>query len=344
MSNTVTALVRHLKLLRMLAGYRNGVSVKELSQETGVSEKTIRRDLELFAASGIMVTERKEEYGRKIWCLDPQHATPQIGFTFDEALALSLLRNFLGPLVGSPIGAAAQSAIGKVRACLGREVVKYIDKMLPKVYATQTGNEDYSRKSEIVDQLLIGMEDRKVVFITYQSQRATEPVTYDIHPYSLAVHRGALYLVGFAPQHNEIRHWKVSRIEQAEVDPMPFTMPAEFRIEQHLSGCFGIYHGKEDVQIKIRFTAAAARQVAEGNWHRSQILHPQHDGSLIAEFKLNSTVEIKQWVLSFGGQAEVLEPIELRQEIGEELAHLVRAYRESPKSTRTKTNNASRRQ
>jgi hypothetical protein len=41
------------------------------------------------------------------------------------------------------------------------------------------------------------------------------------------------------------------------------------------------------------------RYVQESNWHASQQLTPQNDGSLIAEFQLSGIEEIKSWVLSF---------------------------------------------
>ena len=40
-------------------------------------------------------------------------------------------------------------------------------------------------------------------------------------------------------------------------------------------------------------------------------LTPPSDGSLIAEFRLPDTQEIKRWIMSFGPNAKVLEPQEL---------------------------------
>ena len=44
----------------------------------------------------------------------------------------------------------------------------------------------------------------------------------------------------------------------------------------------------------------------------SQKITTQEDGSLLAEFDLDGTEEIKRWVMSFGRHAEVLGPEELR--------------------------------
>ena len=50
------------------------------------------------------------------------------------------------------------------------------------------------------------------------------------------------------------------------------------------------------------------------------------DGSLIAEFGLNHTEEIKRWVQSFGKHAVVMEPEQLRTEMVDELNALRDAY------------------
>jgi predicted DNA-binding transcriptional regulator YafY len=84
--------------------------------------------------------------------------------------------------------------------------------------------------------------------------------------------------------------------------------------------------GKEQIQVRIRFDREVARYVQETTWHPSQQLKAQKDGSILASFVLNSTTEIKSWVLSFGSHAVVLEPAELRAEIVKEFSNLIQAY------------------
>jgi predicted DNA-binding transcriptional regulator YafY len=69
-----------------------------------------------------------------------------------------------------------------------------------------------------------------------------------------------------------------------------------------------------------------ARYVTESSWHSSQQLTPQNDGSLLAEFDLGHTEEIKRWIQSFGKHAVVLEPEQLRTEIVDEIDALRGAY------------------
>ncbi len=320
-------LVRQWILLRKLCSSRYGVTIQDMIHELGVSDKTIRRDLETFQASGFPLTETVEEFGRKKWRIEQGKAEPGMHFAFDEAIALYLGRRFLEPLAGTVFWEAAQRAFKKIRAMLGADALKYIDQFGTVFHQTMVGAGDYTKKAELIDELMVGIEDRKAVFITYQSLRATEPVTYDIYPYGLVYHRGALFLVGRSPHREEICHWKVGRIEDAEVTQVHFQRPDDFDLQQHLAKSFGVYHGDGDVKIRVRFAPAVTRYVCESRWHESQKLTSQKDGSVVAEFQLSNTEEIKRWIMSFGQHAVVLEPDSLRAEIVQELNSLLAAYR-----------------
>ena len=319
-------LVRQWILLRTLCARRYGVTVKEMVDEMGVSDKTIRRDLETFQKAGFPLEETIGDHGQKRWRVDPAKTQPGLTFTFDEAIALYLGRHLMEPLAGTLFWEAAQRAFKKIRATLGTDALKYVEKFGTMFHQTMVGASDYSKKADLIDELMVGIEDRRAVFLTYQSLRATEPVTYDIYPYGLTYHRGSLYLIGWAPDHDEIRHWKVDRIEDAEATQVHFNRPEDFDLHEHLAKSFGVYHGDGDVHVKVRFSPAVARYVEESNWHASQELTRQKDGSVVAEFDLDDAEEIKRWILSFGKHAVVLRPDELRQEIVEELAALTAAY------------------
>jgi len=233
--NRNSPLSRQWKLLRLLSRRANGLSIRALASEMEVSTKTIRRDFHCFQQAGFPLQEDTGQFGRKTWRVEAGWDRPELSFTFDEALALYFGRQFLQTLAGTFFWEAAQRAFQKIRASLGENVLRYVDKISRDLHTTTPGLSDYSSQAQTIDELLVGIEDRRVVFITYQSQQATEPVTYDIHPYSLTWHRGSLYLVGYAPQHEEIRHWKVDRIHDAEVDQMPFQRPADFDVRSHLN-------------------------------------------------------------------------------------------------------------
>jgi len=313
-----SALVRQWILLRTLSQRHDGVGVQTLARELHVHDKTVRRDLEMLRAAGFPIEETAEAFGRKKWRIDPAKAQPAVGFTFDEAVALYLGRRLLDPLAGTDFWDAAQRAFSKIRTMLSPGALKYLDRFAALFHQTQVGASDYSKKGELVDRLILAMEERRITHITYQSLQATESVTYDVYPLGMVSHGQSLYLVGWAPRRERVQHWKIDRIEDVEVTPLQFQQPDGFALRQHLAKSFGVFHGEGDVHVTVRFSPAVARYVQEGRWHESQRLTRQPDGSLLAEFDLSTTEEIKHWILSFGKEAEVVEPSGLRGEITEE--------------------------
>lgn len=320
-------LVRQWRLLVSLTTRRFGMTIREMATETGVTTRTVRRDLLALQASGFPLEESTSEHGRKHWRIVQNSLQPPLTFTWVEAISLYLGRKFLEPLAGTMFWEGAQSSFRKIRAMLGDSALQYVEKMGSAVHNTAIGISDYAKQAEIIDALMIGIEDRRFTSLTYQSLRATEPVTYDVYPYGLVYHEGSLYLVAFAPDHDEVRHYKIDRITTADVQELRFIKPDDFDLQQHLSESFGIFLGKGGgVQIKVKFAPAVARYIEESTWHPSQVLKHQPDGSLLAEFRLADTDEIKRWIRSFGPDAEVLKPKRLRTEILAEVIQLQKLY------------------
>ncbi len=326
-----TPLVRQWLLLRGLCVKRNGTTVRDMAEEMGVSRKTIRRDLDTLQSVGFKLQEAVERHGRKTWRIDrdkhqPVSSESGIDFALDEVISLYIGRHLLEPLAGTLFWDGAQRAFRKIRASLGDGASEIVERFSGLFHHTARGASDYSQKAELIDILMLAVEDRRAVSIVYHSLRSTEPVTYNIHPFGIIYHKHSLYLIGHSPNHGEIRHWKVDRLNSAELTTDHFDLPKGFSLKSHLSESFGIFNGQGNVHVTIRFDAKVARYVEEQHWHDSQTLTTQTDGGVLAEFDLNSTEEIKSWVLGFGRHAVVLEPEVLRGEVMEETQALQEAY------------------
>ena len=317
-------LQRQWTLLQAVDAARGEATIRSLAESTGMSEKTIRRDLALLRRVGFPLEEAAGDYGRKTFTLAAP-AGPPLRFAFDEALALQLCRRAAVGFQGTFVEQSLRNAFAKIEATLGPRAAKYVATMLDRVVQTQIGAA-YHAQAELLDRLMIAIEEDRAVFLTYRSQRSTEPVTYDVYPYRLIDHRGSLYLFGYSPDHGETRTWKVDRMLDAEPTEVRFQRPDDGELTRQLAGSFGVFSGKGDVRVRIRFAPGAARYVAEKRMHASQKVEPQNDGGAIVEFRLSNTTEVKAWILSFGPAAEVLEPTELREEMAKDLEELAQTY------------------
>ena len=72
-----------------------------------------------------------------------------------------------------------------------------------------------------------------------------------------------------------------------------------------------------------------AQNVAEVNWHKTQKLTFNTDGTLDFQVTVSGLNEISWWILGYGDQAEVLQPPELRRLVAGHAARMLGHYPES---------------
>ena len=316
--------LRQWILLRKIAAADGAATIKSLVEETGVSDKTIRRDLDLLREAGFPISEQIGEFGRKAFAIQVE-AIPTMGFTYDEALSLFFCKRAVASLEGTFFWESAQQAFQKIQATLGPRVAEFVEQTVNRFHQRQASG-NYSARSPLINDLLVGIEDCRSIQITYHSARSTEPTTYEVYPYGLVENNGSLYLIGHSMQHDEVRNWKVDRILQTERTRRKFIRPNHFSLEDYLAGSLGVFHGLEQVTVRVRFLPSAARYATERQMHASQQVEMERDGSVILQWELSSTREIRGYILSFGASAEVLAPAALREELREESERLQRLY------------------
>ena len=105
------------------------LSARRLAQRFEVSTRTIERDLSALQQSGVPIWAEPGRTGG--YCLDASHTLAPLGFTVDEALAVSIA---LGMLATSPFKAPAASALRKVVAVMDAESVRQTAALAARVH------------------------------------------------------------------------------------------------------------------------------------------------------------------------------------------------------------------
>jgi predicted DNA-binding transcriptional regulator YafY len=100
-------------------------------------------------------------------------------------------------------------------------------------------------------------------------------------------------------------------------------MPADFDFEKFSESAFNVIWG-EPQEVKIRFSPDQAPYIEERTWHPSQKIEKRADGSIDLTMRVANLWEIKRWLVGYGADAQVLEPEDLRKDIEEDCARLLR--------------------
>ena len=142
--------------------------------------------------------------------------------------------------------------------------------------------------------------------------------SFKIDPLHFFENDGGLYLFVNTTAFGEIRTLAVERIHEIEKTGSTFEYPKDFDAEERLESAFDIVY-EEPLEVKIWFSANQARYIKERTWSKTQKIEDQEDGSIILSMRTSSWWDVKRWVLSYGREAKVLEPEELKKEIIDEV-------------------------
>lgn len=152
----------------------------------------------------------------------------------------------------------------------------------------------------------------KIEYIKLNGEISTRVV----EPLGMLCKRGVWYLVAKDVKLEDYRTFRVDQIE--EVYPREdekFDYPKGFSLDKHLGDSWGVFADDEVQDVVLNFTPHVARRIKNLNYHRSQEIFDEADGSVTVKFKVCGLIEIKSWILQWGEQVEVVEPSWLRDDI-----------------------------
>jgi predicted DNA-binding transcriptional regulator YafY len=136
-----------------------------------------------------------------------------------------------------------------------------------------------------------------------------------VDAYHLANINGEWYLFAYDHARKDLRTFVPARIQSVKPTGKTFERTQKFSLEKRLRDSFGVHAGEGEFDVVIRFNPRAADYIREKKWHPSQTLRDLKDGGAELKMKLSSLAEVQRWVLSWGGDAKVLQPKQLVESV-----------------------------
>jgi predicted DNA-binding transcriptional regulator YafY len=167
-----------------------------------------------------------------------------------------------------------------------------------------------------LSQLLDATLHHRRVTMRYHSFSSNREKDYTAEPYRVVFAQGALYVVAFVPEYQQLRTFAVDRIRSLTVTEERFE-PAELG-EDAFAHSLGVHQGPPE-RIEIAFEPRIARYVRERVWHPSQQLRDTPEGGVVMVLNVSNDWALRSWILGFGPLARVESPPELAQQILEEI-------------------------
>lgn len=319
-------LSRTILILNKMYTTRHGVTVPELSREFGKNEKTIRRDLSFIESSLFPVVEERKNGIKHFKLMHGFMQEFEVPFQPAELMSLYFFKDFLMPLEGTGFEDQFRMLIAKIENGIPEGAKAFCQRLEKSFRSRLPSRVDYSNMRSVIKTVNDAVCDHRALEITYFSYSSKRTAKRKIHPYCLYYYQGAIYVIAWDQLSKEVRTFNMERIRKINPLKERFQVPDKFDPADYFDASFGIFTGKDRQEIEIHFGKTVAPFIRERIWHKSQKIKTSDNGRIILTMTLTNTKELKSWVMGFCEHAEVIRPLELREEIKRDLKRMVGKY------------------
>lgn len=289
-----------------------GYSVGGLAKIFGTSRRTIFRDLKELQTLGVPY-----RYDAKAgsYIIDPEFFLPPIGLNLQEALSLLLLVHKARSQIQLPFKNSALLAALKIENNLPVKIRQYCNTALRSISTRVVPQAPMNLLDKTFAQLQKAIAKEHKVNLLYHSLFEGKDIALELSPYHLLYNQRAWYVLGRSSLHKSIRTFKLNRIRELTILDKCFLDGEDFDLADYLGRAWSMIPEGRIYNIKLRFLAKVAENVAEVQWHSTQKVQRNSDGSATIEFRIDGLGEITWWILGYGDQVLVLAPKALRQRV-----------------------------
>jgi len=315
---------RIIAILRMLDN-RERCTYKSLAYKFNVSKKSIERDIRDLNSAGFSIVFVKEENTFRF--TDPDYTLRDLDLNKDELAFLLIGRQFAHNL-GKPFEKACQSLLRKAHKDTGiktRERIKGAEEK-SHFWVDMDQMEGFEKVEKQYNAINEAMDRKQEIEILYKDMGKQEETRRSIAPYGLFFHEGLWYVIGYCCLRDEIRIFALDCIKEIKVTNESYTIPDDFDINEYFKPGWRMRRYGAPVEVVLKFSERYARWIKRRNWHPTQVIEEQKDGSIIFKVKVEGTVELKWWTYHWIPYVEVLSPPELKQEMIEEMKAMLEVY------------------
>ncbi len=285
------------------------VRASDLAEDCECSVRTIYRDIDALCQAGVPVASMPGEGYRLV----PGYHLPPIAFAAEEAVQILLGLDLALGLGTMAQRDAVRTAAAKVDAVLLPETREAVARLRDRIRASPYVAGELSPHLPLLQEAVVGDRVVRLRYHSYEPDRVTKR---DVEAHSLVFYKGDWHLVAYCRLREDVRDFRASRIESAELLDETF-------VRRPIDD--GYDPGDEEHEVRVWVAERAAR------WAREELAfgfvseEPAGSG-VVFTFRVRDVPRLLPWILSRGAAARVLSPPDLVQRMWEESRALAGRY------------------
>ena len=296
---------RTLRLIRIIQELRSNPlqSMESILKTLEISRSQFYNDREALANIGFKFSYQT---GRGFELLEDR-MTPILDFTLSDRVTLLFALEHLN---SCGYGLVAAKAIEVGRKLVGGLESPFREQLL-ELFDTEVTENTYGVSPTVYSALIKDVAEGRRIHILYMRSGEWTERWREIDPRRIYMRQRALYLYAHTVDEDPFawKSFRLSRIHEVRPTAICLCQDAleDDGFQEQQKNAFGAFMGVSARRVRIRFKGEAVPYVCEGQWHKSQEIEKNTDGSITLTVSVAEPQEVVRWSRQFGDNAEVLE-------------------------------------
>jgi predicted DNA-binding transcriptional regulator YafY len=325
------AMVRIVQLLEQ--SRRRAILLDDLAEKLEVHRRTARRYVQALEEEATTMDGdplvRLEGRGVNATVVLAERREPTSSSLYQYAAVFAATR-CLTRGEGSPLGDSAELLMGQLEKGFEPRLAPLVRRAQESFVYVPFGPKDYRQSEDVLDTIVQASVHRRPLLMRYRT-RTGWAYSCRFEPWTVVLYRDALFVHGLqrgTGPAGGVRLLAVDRVQEAEIDKSEhFEVPEDYDPESWFGGQLGLWHeGGEAELVRVAFSERAALTAKERMWPGQLGWSELEDGRWVLELEVPVTPEVMTWVLTWGAEAEVLGPDQLRSWVVEVLEGAIQSY------------------
>ncbi|MBD2093504.1 YafY family transcriptional regulator [Microcoleus sp. FACHB-1515] len=296
----------------MLLQVHSRLTTRELAERLEVSERTIHRDMDALSSAGVPVVAERGKGGG--WGLMEHYQTTLTGLNLAEIQALFLPKptHLLADLGWSQ---AFEAALLKLLAALPAANRQQAEVVSQRIHVDPTGWHHWEEEMSAFPVLQIAIWQERQVYLSYERGNGKQ-VERLVNPLGLVAKGSIWYLV--AAVEEEVRSYRISRVQNAALTDFHCVRPTGFNLADYWQRSMVEFQANlPSYHVIVRVAPEAMPWLRYGGYFAriERIDAPDAEGWIPVLLRFDIEKAACAYVLGFGAQMEVIEPLELRDRV-----------------------------
>lgn len=306
---------RVLAVLALLQAHGR-MSGAELAQRLEVNIRTLRRYIIMLQDLGIPIEAERGRNGAYV--LSAGFKLPPMMFTNEEALALTVGLISARRLNLANTDRAIESAFAKLERVMPLDLKSRVRALTETITLNQSTASSPAPSEAVLSALSSAAQLKQRVHLGYRSPQG-EDTERDFDAYGLTYYQHKWYVVGYCHLRQDLRSFRLDRIQQVKEVDAHFERPAGFDPLAHVMQAIVTLPRKHPFELLLKADISTAQNEV---FDFLGILEAHEDGVL-----MRGSVEDLDWLARqisiFSFDFVVIEPEELKEELQKHSEKLV---------------------